>query len=182
MGKQNMRKAVTAAAVLAVALIGAGRPAFADPLLDFDFTFTGSGGYPGTVSGEIEGLTNNATSRATAVFITSATISSPISSTYNTVQNAGSFNSFTVTNGVITAVTFYADNASTYSLVLGTAEGETKDEFVNLSIARVTENPDGLSGITFTPVAPSAVPEPGALALFAPALLGIALFRRRKRA
>jgi hypothetical protein len=176
-----MRTAVAAAAIFAATLIGAGRPAFADPLLDFDFTFTGSSNYPGTVSGEIEGLTNNATSRATAVFVTSATISSPISSTYNTVHDAGSFNSFTVTNGVITAITFYANNASTYALVLGMAEGETKDEFVNFSIATVTENPDGLPGITFTPVAPSAVPEPGSLALFAPALLGIALFRRRKR-
>ncbi len=163
-----------AAAAVAIALIAAGQPAFADPL-DFDFTFTGDKVDPGTVTGEIEGLTNNGTSAATAVFITSATIPipSPISPTYNLVQNVlGGTNSFTVTNGVVTAVNFAAGNDSTYGLSLGTNSGV----FVNHSTVQVIANVNSLSGITFTPV-----PEPSALALLGTGLFVVGLVGRASR-
>jgi len=176
-----MRTAIAAAAAVMLALIAVGQPAFADPL-DFDFTFTGDAVFPGTVSGEIEGLTNNATSAATAVFVTSATIPSPISPTYNTVQNASLYNSFTVTNGVITAVSFYANNVSTYGLILGTVAGEAQNRFVNFSTGQSISNFEGVSGITFTPVA-QPVAEPGSLALLGTGLLALGLvgFASRRR-
>ncbi len=136
------------------------------------------------MTGEIEGLTNNGTSAATAVFITSATITSPISPTYNVVQDVvGGINSFTVTNGVVTAASFYANNATTYVLTLGTVEGGSENEFVNLSTVQIIANDLGLSGITFTPVV-QPVPEPSALALlgtglFVLGLVGCASRRRR---
>ena len=159
-------------------LCAAAVPAFAGPL-SFDFTFSGESAFPGTVSGEVEGLTNNATSPAAALFITSATIALPFSSTFNITTNANVLNSFTVANDVITSIDFYANDASTFAFVFGSAESEVKNQLVNFLTGDQIYSPAGLSGIKFTLVSPS-VPEPAALALFAAGLIGLGLIRWRK--
>ena len=72
--------------------------------LSFDFSFTGGGDIPGTVTGEIDGLQDNATGPATAVFINSAPafyhITMPFSVPIPGPGNPG-LNSFTVTSGMI---------------------------------------------------------------------------------
>jgi hypothetical protein len=76
--------------------------------LSFGFSFTNDpafgGNTPGTVTGEIDGLVDNATGPATAVFIDSApsafNLSFPISVPVSDSEVV--VNSFTVSNGVIT--------------------------------------------------------------------------------
>jgi len=94
-----MKNMTLGAFACALVLALASTPAHA---LSFDFSFTMTSGFtPGTVTGHIDGLQDNATGPATAVFIDSAppvfNLTTPIS-----VPIAGaSGNSFTVTSGMI---------------------------------------------------------------------------------
>jgi hypothetical protein len=85
---------------------------------DFSFTNTAPGVTPGTVTGEIVGLSDNATSAATAVIINSypsalGTIPTPINLfSYPLIAgnpNSIAANSFSVSGGQITASDFYAN-------------------------------------------------------------------------
>jgi len=74
--------------------------------LSFDFSFTNTIGFPfmpGTVTGHIDGLMDNATGPATAVFIDSApsAFNLPLPFSLPIPIPGTNFNSFTVTSGMI---------------------------------------------------------------------------------
>jgi hypothetical protein len=70
--------------------------------LNFNFSFTNvTGNTPGTVTGEIDGLTDNTTGPATAVFIDSAPSVFNLP-THLRVGGFPTFNTFTVSSGIIT--------------------------------------------------------------------------------
>jgi hypothetical protein len=124
----------------------------------FDFSFSGTGGQPGTVTGEILGLPLNGTNvAATSVLIDTdnPSVGAPA------VQfNVNSFveNLFTISNGTLTAVQFEGQNGFT-QLQLNNG-GVNELSTYNGSDIR---NAGGLSGVTYTNVTqggPSApVPE-----------------------
>src|SRR5215469_4101606 len=78
--------------------------------LIFDFSFSGVPLFPGTVTGEIDlpDNANNNTTAATSVIIDTSTIASPITLPFDTLSHATQFltNTFTVSNGVITAANY----------------------------------------------------------------------------
>ena len=157
--------------------------------LSFTFSFDDEfplGDVPGTVTGRIDGLADNATSAAAAVFVTSSPslLGYPLSSSDNilsqpTVSTVN--NSFTVTNGALTAENFLAVFTETN---LDAIQLELISGIPQFLLVRFAHN-----GVNFDRIATSAtfdpvpqIPLPGALPLFASglALLGF-LGRRRKR-
>ncbi len=155
--------------------------------LTFDFSFTnGAGGdVPGTVTGEIVGLTDNATSAALAVYITSSPSALGFSfpPSENILSDPGccvvppSKNFFTVTNGVLTAVNFTADIALTNGDFVELALDSALPEYLlDLFI------PPGISNDVVSPSASFvATPIPPALPLFSAGLGVMSLFGWRKR-
>jgi hypothetical protein len=99
----------------ALAISGIALSAVSAQADDFDFWFTNTiGNVPGTVEGEIIGLTNNSTGPATKVLITSFPSgldsvlgSAPINAMLWDQQDE---NSFTETDGVVTAGGFWAED------------------------------------------------------------------------
>jgi hypothetical protein len=137
---------------------------------DFDFTFstlatssyTGGGLTPGTVTGELIGLSSNGTSTPNDVLL---------SGNPDHIQNGDLFaqgwffdnpsdTSFTVSNGAITAEDFVLFSPTTnQELILGDPpQGAGDNLLINYIFDRGTGNFAGLDGVTFTPV---DVPEPG---------------------
>jgi hypothetical protein len=134
---------------------------------DFYFSFSGGPGSPGTVTGELIGLSANGNSTPTDVLLLSNT---------DEVQNGNLFamgrfnysatrNSFTVANGVITAEDFTLFSANTddfFSLGLhfgGVAFNLLYDALTDLQ----TGNASGVDGVSFSPV---DMPEPGSFSTF----------------
>ena len=137
-------------------------------VLDFKFSFSdnGSQGFifevPGTVTGEITGLINNATSAAIAVFMDSAPAALGFHLPYDTTT--GGFvvsNLFTVSDGHVVGDNY--DVNGTVALIFGLS---SYANYVEGPIGYETGNFDGLDGIAFT-----AIPEPSTRALM---LLGFA--------
>ena len=182
-----MKKLLVAVTTFATILIWAA-PVHA---ASFNFSFTNQfplGGVNGTVAGRIDGLADTGTSAATAVFITSspAGLFYPLSASDNILAQPSvfvGFNSFTVTNGAMTAENFQAqfpiaNTPEFFALLLNSAFpqfnanrfGPTTD-FLVLSLSA-----------TFTPV--SQVPLPAALPIFATGLgaLGLLGWRRKRKA
>src|SRR5215471_13015651 len=98
-----MKNMTLGAFAFASALALASIPAYA---LSFNFSFSHDFGVAGTVTGEIDGLTDNTAGPATAVFVNSAppvfNVTTPVS-----IPIAGAFNnSFTVSSGAITDSNF----------------------------------------------------------------------------
>lgn len=134
--------------------------------MNFFFSFTndpGLGNVAGTVTGEIFGLTDNATSAATSVVIDSVpTALTGLPSTPFTAAayaaDLGEFigsNSFTVTSGAVTNADYQIWGGD-FALNVGGA-------FNSLSSPDASErvqNLDGMGGITFSVA--SAAPEPAA--------------------
>jgi hypothetical protein len=187
-------------AVTAFAAILTSAPSHASTL-SFDFSFTNTLGVtPGTVTGQIYGLSDNATSAATAVIIDSypailGSVATPFDIlSYPLVAgnpNSVVANSFTVAGGQITNVNFYADGQCLPSppcgyaplfLYLGTGSSPSayvfgaSDPLTGLSNGAVQAESDF---ITFTPT-----PLPATLPLFATGLgaLGLLGWRRKREA
>ena len=178
-----MKKLLVAAIIFAAILVSAA-PVHA---VSFNFSFTNQfplGGVNGTVTGRIDGLADTGTSAATAVFITSspAGLFYPLTASDNILSQPSVFigsNSFTVTNGVLTAENFsaqfpIANTSEFFALLLNSALpqfhanrfGPTTDFLVESTSA------------TF-----SQVPLPAALPLFATGLgvLGLLGWRRKRK-
>ena len=160
--------------------------------LNFTFSFTGGTSvspFTGTVTGEIDGLTNNATSAASAVIIdtvTPAALTNPSPLPFNTFCGSNCLvtsNSFTVTAGVITAYDFAVGSTTLTGLwELELGAGTFPESFSNgTGVTQI--NIIDQSAITFAPVTPVATtPLPAALPLFATGLGALGLFGwRRKR-
>jgi hypothetical protein len=161
-----------ALAILAVtsALVLGGMMRANAATLDFDFSFSNA---LGTVTGEIEGLTNNSTGPASAVIIDSfpAALGTVCSTPCNTLASpwTGSpFNSFEVSNGDIVSADFSSSSSN------GHLQFQPPNNAVLIG-------PGGrLEGVaTFT-----ATPLPAALPLFATGLgaLGLVGWRRKRKA
>src|SRR5438045_3963614 len=97
-----MKRHHSLAAIAAGLLMAAATPAHAT-LLNFEFSFSGDSSHPGTVTGEIDGLTDNATSAASAVIIDTSSIpfGFPLPYKIGSVGDNPVLNTFTVTNGQI---------------------------------------------------------------------------------
>ncbi len=148
-------------------------------VLDFKFSFSdnGSQGFifetPGTVTGEIIGLIDNATSAATAVFIDSApaALGFSLATPYDTTQNGYVVsNSFTVSNGRIVADSYDVNGAVALIFALGGSVN-----YVEGPTGRTTGNFDGLAGVTFT-----AVPENSTWVLALVGFAGVGLVSCRR--
>ena len=179
-----MKKFLVAVTTFAAILVSAA-PVHA---VSFDFSFTNQfpiGGVNGTVAGRIDGLADTGTSAATAVFITSspAGLFYPLSASDNILAQPSVFvgsNSFTVTNGAMTAENFQAqfpiaNTLEFFALLLNSGGPQ-----FNANRFGPTTNFLVLStSATF-----SQVPLPAALPLFATGLaaLGLLGWRRKKKA
>ena len=149
--------------------------------LDFSFSFAAIQGYPnsgsGYVTGEVDGLTNNATTAATHVIVQSitdgATLTTPLPIDFVPGALWVANNLFTVTNGVITFVSFEASDQAgdVFHLMSSSLNGFFPQAYGDAG---------SLSNITFTPLTPSDVPEPASLALLATSVFGLRLIRRRR--
>jgi hypothetical protein len=92
---------------IASALALASTPGYA---LSFEFSFTNTvGNTPGTVTGVIDGLQDNVANQqdATAVFITSAPSAFNLTTPFSVPVGPLAINAFTVSSGVLTAVSVF---------------------------------------------------------------------------
>jgi hypothetical protein len=164
--------------LVAMLLVGTATAASA---LNFDFSFSDDGSLgpfdiPGTVTGEITGLTDNATSAATHVYIDTGPSGLLLAPPFDTIGNTIFANSFTVSGGQITDANYFATDAVTYAFGLNTGGQNSLNSFeINL----ITGNSGGFGGVTYT-----AAPEPStwAMMLIGFAGLGYAGHRARRSA
>jgi hypothetical protein len=166
-------------------------PAALADTVNFSFSFNDGSG--GLVTGEIDGLQNNATSATTAVYIDTATnngggdtLPYDVLTSYAQVDS----NTFTVTDGVITAghlnvLTGRKDPSEQDFVLLLLNQTNSDENALGFSFGNVS-NYGGLAGATYTEL-PAATPEPGTLSYLAEALGGAAVMgwrgvRRRSAA
>jgi PEP-CTERM motif len=173
-------KPIHCVSAMAVALLLAvTAPAHAVPVAYVaHFSFTGMSPTSGKVTGIIGVLVYNGPSNGlyTADFIETGPDSSSLLFGDGTPGSDVFTNMFTVTNGRITAATYFA-TIGTFAAVHLYYFGVNELRQVSFLI----ENDNGFAGISFTPLTPvgSPVPEPGTAGLFATGLLGLWLSRRR---
>jgi hypothetical protein len=152
--------------------------------LVFDFSFDNSANGGGTVSGVIQGLTDNSVSAATSVYVTSYT--GPLAAgvgEYAWTAPAG-YNRWTVSNGVINGAVFdgylYPNTESdplVAALSFGTpAPAHTIKAALFTSYATATWNP--ISPIFA--LRSGTAPAPATIALFCLGLLGANVVRRQR--
>ncbi len=174
--------AVFALAIAAVALSSVS--AQAD---DFTFSFVNTvGNVGGTVTGEILGLTNNSTGPATEVLITSFPSglnsvlgSAPINATDFTSQVS---NSFTETNGQVTAADFIAwETVDSYTYGGELYVDGDPYNYLNLD-GTDAYYVYGNSGLAAANIQPLVAAEPSSLLLLATGLIGLLGLGRRKLA
>jgi hypothetical protein len=158
---------VTVAAMLSVAA-----PAHAVNLLfSFDNTV---GNVNGTVSGELFGLTDNATSSATAVELLSyPDVGLPTPPVIGFPPF--SQNSLTLVNGDVTGGVFQWINAGVFLDINVSSAVNGVNELFNTNNGEFVRNLDGLSGVSFS----VATPEPSTWALMLVGFVGLAVARYR---
>ena len=183
-GLATVKKLLVAVTTFATILIWAA-PVHA---VSFNFSFTNQfplGGVNGTVAGRIDGLADTGTSAATAVFITSspAGLFYPLSASDNILAQPSVFvgsNSFTVTNGAMTAENFQAQFP-----IANSVPQEFFALLLNSGVPQFNANRFGPTTnflVLSTSATFSQVPLPAALPLFATGLAGLGLLGwRRKR-
>jgi hypothetical protein len=117
--------ALLASSLFAVGVLTCATSPASAVTIDFSFsnTFVSTGrttAVPGTVTGEIVGLTDNMTSAASAVIIESfpSGLNFPFNAPYDVLANASliDFNSFTLSNGVLTSAAFLGTNIPTANI------------------------------------------------------------------
>jgi hypothetical protein len=154
--------------------------------LIFDFSITNAtGNVPGTVTGQILGLTNNTTSAATQVLIDSfppalgnAAGPTPINAM---LWNFQLENSFTVSNGQVTNGGFWAEESSTPLLLLYINGGGGNFNYVSLNGSN-TLQVYAASGLAAANIVPAqASPEPASVTLLGLGLLVCAGRRLRRK-
>jgi hypothetical protein len=187
-GRAGCVKGVTLGIGLGLLLhVGAVKPASAVISINFSFSNDPSfGNVPGTVSGRILGLVDNATSAATGVFIDAAPdalgygpFPVDVFSRFPVITE----NSFTVIGGVIAAAGFLAQSPDGSgpgspgpAWLYINSEGNNFLDVNDNSNEKFVWNTEGLNGVTF-----SSVEVPGPLAISGVAM-GIGFSRRlRKR-
>jgi hypothetical protein len=159
-------------------------PARAD---NFFFSFSNvTGNVPGTVSGEIFGLTNNSTSAASDIVINSFPVgltglpAAPFSVFTAITNEGGTFfnNSFTETNGMVTAASFLAllvVNGVTSGVAFDLNRPNVGQNAItgnNVPGGAFTGNNRGFAGATYS-AAPGPIPGAGLLSYLALGLLGL---------
>lgn len=173
---RNTIKLLLAAALL----VGTTRVASA-ALLNFDFTLVQVGG-PEKVTGEITGLSNNATSTPSHFYIQTATSGFPATLPIDLASLAIAGNTVTVTNDKITGFS-YVVNSTTISVDLFTGfdlyTSIVDGSFEISNQDSDTSDPLSAVGFTASPAPASSVPAPPALPLFTVALASVWLVRRR---
>jgi hypothetical protein len=183
---------------LACAAFGALIVAFAAParagLLNFSFSFTTvphqDGTTPGTVTGEIEGLSDNSTGAASDVIIETApsalggiSTEGPLPIDLNASGWVSIFNSFTVSGGQITDASFFAVAADSNAGIFLNVSGDNLVTFDD-EVTTVA-NEGGFAGATYAPlVAAPSVPEPASFQVGFASLpiLGFWFWKRRRTA
>jgi hypothetical protein len=200
-----MKLILTTAAVILAGLAFTQR-ASAQDLVNVDFSLGSI--YGGTITGELVGLQDNATSAPTDVLILSGTTKTkygPVQSfpetlpfdfgTYTPTQTG----EFTLVNGVVTNIVggfqiseSTPDQAAILQLNYGMGGGGTGTHGNN-ELSVTTTNPDssfvalnegyGFNGVLYSQATPDAVPEPSAYALTLLGLGALAMLKlRRQRA
>ena len=173
---------IFALAISVIVLLGT--PAKGD---NFTFSFTsppvGGGNIPGTVTGEILGLTNNTTGPAAQVLIESypsyygsALGTLPVDVTLWATQYS---NTFTEAGGVVTAAAYGAYRPGVPSASLFYLTNWSGCALLEIG-SYVTVNCDGISGANIAPLTSSPVPEPSTLVLALTGVVGLIGRLRRK--
>ncbi len=173
------------------ALVAAYAPPARAGLLNFSFSFTDDptvGTTPGTVTGEIDGLSDNSTSAASDVIID--TVPSALGGistegplpieTIASGWNNPIINSFTVSGGQITAASFFAVSSYGHAALILNFSGENLLTFDKNNT--YVKNSGGFAGATYAPlVAAPAVPEPASfqIGLASLPIVGLWLWKKR---
>lgn len=173
---RNAIKLLLAAALL----VGTTRFASA-ALLNFDFTLVQVGGSE-KVTGEITGLSNNATSTPSHFYIQTATAGFPATLPIDLASFALVGSTVTVTNDKITGLNYVSVSANPvfdlytgFDLYTSVSDGS----FTIDNADRNASDPLSAVGFTASLVPASAVPAPPPLPLFMVALASVWLVRRR---